>query len=123
MRTRVRPAVALAVAAALTSTACGGASSATPDARSPSAGDAAFPRTVEHAMGETEIPTRPERVVVLDTGELDSALALDVTPVGAVTTDVSEEFLSYLAEEAEGIDVVGTIAEPNLEEIAALRPD
>ncbi len=74
-------------------------------------------------MGETEIPEQPERVVVLDTGELDAALSLGVEPVGAVTTDVSEEFLSYLAEEAEGVEVVGTIAEPNLEEIAALQPD
>jgi iron complex transport system substrate-binding protein len=116
-----RRAGALAVLAALTLTACGGtAESASPETP---ATDGAFPRTVEHAMGETEIPARPERVVVLDTGELDSALALGITPVGAVTTDVSEEFLSYLAEDAEGIEVVGTIAEPNLEEIAALQPD
>ncbi|RZU30561.1 ABC transporter substrate-binding protein [Blastococcus saxobsidens] len=92
-------------------------------AQTSAAADAAFPRTVEHAMGSTEIPAEPERVVVLDTGELDSALALGVTPVGAVTTDVSEQFLSYLAEDAEGIDVVGTIAEPDLEAIAALQPD
>lgn len=30
-------------------------------------------RTVEHAMGETETEGTPERVVVLDTGELDVA--------------------------------------------------
>jgi iron complex transport system substrate-binding protein len=116
-----RAAGALAVVAALTLTACGGeagqASSGAPVA------DDAFPRTVEHAMGTTEIPARPERVVVLDTGELDTALSLGVTPVGAVTTAVSEEFLSYLADDAEGVEVVGTIAEPNLEEIAALQPD
>ncbi len=82
-----------------------------------------FPRTVEHAMGSTEIPQRPERVVVLDTGELDSALSLGVTPVGAVTTAVDTRFLSYLEEDAAGIEGVGTIPEPNLEAIAALRPD
>ena len=118
-----RAGAALAVVVALTLTACGGAAESAGTGGNASAPDDAFPRTVEHAMGETEIPAEPERVVVLDTGELDSALALGVTPVGAVTTDVSEEFLSYLAEDAEGIDVVGTIAEPNLEEIAALRPD
>jgi iron complex transport system substrate-binding protein len=74
-------------------------------------------------MGTTEIPARPERVVVLDTGELDSALSLGVTPVGAVTTDVATGFLSYLAEDAEGVAVVGTIAEPDLEAIAGLAPD
>ncbi|WP_346622201.1 iron-siderophore ABC transporter substrate-binding protein [Blastococcus montanus] len=124
MTIRVLRATALSVAAALALTACGDSSE--PDAgsagRTP-AEDAAFPRTVEHAMGSTEIPEQPERVVVLDTGELDAALSLGVTPVGAVTTDVSGEFLSYLADDAEGIEVVGTIAEPNLEEIAALEPD
>lgn len=85
--------------------------------------DAAFPRTVEHAMGSTEIPEAPERVVVLDTGELDSVLSLGVKPVGAVTTDVDTEFLSYLQEAAAGVEVVGTIETPNLEAIAALRPD
>jgi ABC-type Fe3+-hydroxamate transport system substrate-binding protein len=82
-----RIAGALAVAIALTLTACGG--SAEPGEMTPS-DDAAFPRTVEHAMGQTEIPRQPERVVVLDTGELDTALSLGVTPVGAVTTAVSD---------------------------------
>jgi iron complex transport system substrate-binding protein len=119
-----RIAGALAVAVALAVTACGGAAeSANSAGETTASDDAAFPRTVEHAMGETEIPERPERVVVLDTGELDTVLSLGVTPVGAVTTAVSEEFLSYLADGATGVEVVGTIAEPNLEAIAALRPD
>lgn len=83
-------------------------------------------RTVTHALGETEVVGTPERVVVLDTGELDTALALGVTPVGAVRTDVSDELPDYL--EAAGADPaeiseVGTIAEPSLEAIAALDPD
>ncbi|MGY2065333.1 ABC transporter substrate-binding protein [Blastococcus sp. SYSU DS0619] len=123
MTTRTLAVTAVAVAAALSVSACGDDLEQVVPAESAPAADAAFPRTVEHAMGSTPIPERPERVVVLDTGELDSALALGVTPVGAVTTDVSEQFLSYLADDAEGIDVVGTIAEPNLEEIAALEPD
>ncbi len=87
---------------------------------------AAQTRTVEHAMGETEVPGTPRRVVVLDTGELDAALALGVTPVGAVRTDVSDELPGFVA--AAGVDPadiasVGTIAEPDLEAIAALEPD
>ena len=39
---------------------------------------------------DREITGAPERVVVLDTGELDAVLALGVTPVGAVRTDVSD---------------------------------
>jgi iron complex transport system substrate-binding protein len=117
-------ATSIAVMAAFALAACGGdAEEAGAGGAAGTAGDAAFPRTVEHAAGTTEIPERPERVVVLDTGELDAVLSLGVTPVGAVTTDVSEGFLSYLAEDAEGVEVVGTIAEPNLEAIAALEPD
>ncbi|TYP82785.1 iron complex transport system substrate-binding protein [Blastococcus xanthinilyticus] len=121
---RLVRASSLVVVAALALTACGHDPAPEGDAAGgATASEAGFPRTVEHAMGSTEIPAEPERVVVLDTGELDSALSLGVTPVGAVTTAVSEEFLSYLAEDAEGVEVVGTIAEPDLEAIAALEPD
>lgn len=50
-----------------------------------------------------------------------AALARGVAPVGAVTTDVSEEFLSYLAEDAEGNDVVGTIGDPGETTLSPLR--
>ena len=123
MRRHVLQVAGMAVAAALVLTACGSSDAGGAASDTTATADAAFPRTVVHAMGETEIPARPERVVVLDTGELDSALSLGVTPVGAVTTAVSEDFLSYLAEGAAGVQRVGTIAEPNLEAIAALQPD
>jgi iron complex transport system substrate-binding protein len=123
MNRHVLSATGLTLAAALTLSACGGAGDADSAAPASETADAAFPRTVEHAMGATELPERPERVVVLDTGELDTALSLGVTPVGAVTTAVSEDFLSYLAGDAADVEVVGTIAEPNLEAIAALEPD
>jgi ABC-type Fe3+-citrate transport system substrate-binding protein len=54
-------------------------------------------------MGETEIPDRPERVVVLDTGELDSMVALGIVPVGAVRAPVEEGLLDYLAPAIEGL--------------------
>lgn len=46
-----------------------------------------FPRTVRNLVaneevGETEIPAKPERVVVLDTGELDNMVSLGIEPVG-----------------------------------------
>lgn len=123
MRMRVLRAAAVTVAAALALTACGGGDEPEDTGGGSASAEDGFPRTVEHAMGSTEIPERPERVVVLDTGELDTVLSLGITPVGAVTTAVSDEFLSYLADDAEGVEVVGTIAEPDLEAIAALEPD
>ena len=115
----------LAVPLALAACAAPGASPTT-DASAPSSSAAAgdFPRTITHAAGETTIPERPERVVVLDTGELDSMVALGIIPVGAVRAPVEDGLLDYLAPELEGTtELVGTIDEPNLEQIAALQPD
>ena len=121
MRTRVWGAVPLATGLVLAG--CGSADEAT-TAAAPSTG--AEVRTVEHAAGSTEIAGTPERVVVLDTGELDAVLALGVTPVGAVRTGVSDELPAYIEDagvDPAAIENVGTIAEPALEQIAALEPD
>lgn len=81
-----------------------------------------FPRTVVHAAGTTEIATKPERVVVLDTGELDSVLSLGITPVGMTTTKGANPVPSYLADKVKDVERVGTINELNIEAIAALKP-
>lgn len=78
-------------------------------------------RTVEHAMGTTEVPDDPERVVVLDSSFLDAALALDVEPVGATEAETGAGMPAYLADEVPDIEVVGLTDEPNLEAVAALR--
>jgi iron complex transport system substrate-binding protein len=109
----------LAAAAAVLLTACGGGTSA----ETASSEEESSTRTVTHFRGTTEVPADPERVVVLDLGELDSAIALGVKPVGAVKAPVEEGLLSYLEEEAAGIQLVGEIGEPDLEKIAALEPD
>ncbi len=80
-------------------------------------------RTVTHAMGITKITGTPKRVVVLDTGELDSAVALGVKPVGAVEAIAGDGLPAYLGDAVKGIELVGTIEQPNVEAIAALRPD
>ena len=82
-----------------------------------------FPRTVTHANGTTEIEAKPKRVVVLDTGELDDVLSLGITPVGMVTTEGANPVPSYLADQVEGVETVGTINELDLEKIASLEPD
>lgn len=112
----------LLTAGILVLTACGGAAD---DASSDdeNSGQQQETRTIEHAMGTTEITGEPDRVVVLDTGELDSAIALGVTPVGAVEAIPGAGFPDYLAEQAADVEIVGSIEQPNLEAIAALRPD
>lgn len=81
-----------------------------------------FPRTVRHAFGETVIETQPERVVVLDTGELDASVVLGVTPVGAAEY-LSTGLPDYIAARKDDIQLVGTTAEPDIEAILALKPD
>ncbi|MFY1691720.1 ABC transporter substrate-binding protein [Plantactinospora sp. WMMB782] len=80
-------------------------------------------RTVAHAMGSTEVPARPNRVVVLDTDKFDTALSLGVVPVGAARTEVGAWPSYFGAEKVAGIEPVGLLAEPDLEAITALRPD
>lgn len=106
----------VAVVAMLTAGACGG------PAPEPGA-DAGETRTVTHARGTTELVGTPQRVVVLDTGELDATLALGVTPVGAVEATEGSGLQSYLADRVADVEITGTIADPNLEAVAALAPD
>lgn len=151
VRRRGLPAAALALAAALSLSACGSSGGEGASAES-SAGagdkkavaqggddfaDAAaktaamgtdaepgeWPRTITHAMGETELKAQPRRVVVLDVGELDNVVSLGIEPVGLAPTEGSPELPSYLKDDAGSPKNVGTINNLNLEAIAALEPD
>jgi iron complex transport system substrate-binding protein len=82
-----------------------------------------FPRTVTHALGETEIKAEPKRVVVLDVGELDNVASLGVQPVGYAPTEGDDGIPEYLKKAAGAPKSVGTINSLNLEAIAALKPD
>ncbi len=121
----IRTCAALATAGLLAlSAACGGGA-AVPSAAPAAPVDAAFPRTVTTAKGEVTIPKRPERVVVLDTAELDSVTLLGITPVGAIPAHLSDaaEFPAHLRAATRGTTIVGTSVEPKLDVIASLRPD
>lgn len=79
-------------------------------------------RTISHAMGESEVPVNPQRVVVLDTGELDNALALGASIIGAPVAEALE-YQAYLADQLADITDTGAISEPSLETILTLKPD
>lgn len=80
-------------------------------------------RSITHAMGTTQVPDKPQRVVVLDTPELDAAITLGIKPVGTVRDEASAGPSAYLGAQAADIPVVGIIGTPNLEEISRLKPD
>lgn len=78
---------------------------------------------VEHAMGETEIEGTPQRIVTLYQGASDTAVALDVIPVGVVDSWVEQPMYEYLRDDLEDVKHVGLETQPNLEEIEKLNPD
>jgi iron complex transport system substrate-binding protein len=79
-------------------------------------------------MGKTEVKTKPKRVVALDTSFVDATFALK-TPVVGYTDyrTINGKLPAYLGDErtqyGSEAESVGTLAEPNLEKIAALKPD
>ncbi|MCJ7859117.1 ABC transporter substrate-binding protein [Corynebacterium kalidii] len=100
--------------------------SGTSGSSDPAATSQAFPVTVEHHRGSTEIPEAPQRIVALDNAFLDYAVDLGGTVVGV--SDIGADLVpGYLdadqAARAAGVESVGSIAEPQLEKIAALEPD
>ncbi|MFE9446772.1 ABC transporter substrate-binding protein [Streptomyces sp. NPDC006739] len=103
----------------------GSAGTSGKDAANSAADPAGFPRTVRTAMGDVRIPSKPKRVVVLDTGELDDVTLLGIDPVGAVAPHFKSEggFPGYLHGELGGTEDVGPLLEPDLEKIASLKPD
>ncbi|MFC3501741.1 ABC transporter substrate-binding protein [Micromonospora krabiensis] len=81
-------------------------------------------REITHAMGTTKVPAHPQRVVVLDTDKIDTALSLGVTPIGAATAGEAKSWPTYFgADKLAGIKEVGVLAEPDIEAINALKPD
>ena len=92
------------------------------------AAEAEFPRTVAHAMGTTEIPAAPQRVVTLDMSFVDAALALDSPIVGyTLFQDPDGTLPAYFGDALDTLAAdaiyVGDLLEPNLEAIAGARPD
>lgn len=83
-------------------------------------------RTIDHLGGSTRIEGRPDRVVILDDAMLGYVLPLGVTPVGIAHPvkgvgpgePVYEKLVDY-----ETLEIVAPDYTPNLEKVAAVRPD
>lgn len=80
-------------------------------------------RTVETAYGPVSIDGTPERVVTLYEGALDAAIASGAKPLGAVITRGGNDVAEYIQPKAEGVGIVGTPGETNIESVIALNPD
>jgi len=81
-------------------------------------------RSITHLKGTAEIPMQPQRVVALSAAYIDHMLTLGEKPVGVNNEErYGGDYLPYLADELEGVAVVGSADTPNLEAILQLNPD
>lgn len=84
-----------------------------------------FPQTIETKFGPVTVEEAPTRVVALGWADAETALALDVQPVGASDwVEFGGDGVGPWAEDAydEPPEIIETL-EPSYEKIAALEPD
>ncbi|UZI33193.1 iron-siderophore ABC transporter substrate-binding protein [Streptomyces sp. VB1] len=101
----------------------------------PAAAGGAFPVTVEHAFGSTEVSKAPQRVVTVGYTDDQAVLALGVKPVGMVdqypnpagqTPDINTQWpwvKDQWGDTRPEVVMKNGDAGPNFEKIASLRPD
>ncbi|MFJ9694291.1 ABC transporter substrate-binding protein [Kitasatospora sp. NPDC101183] len=78
-------------------------------------------RSIETAFGTVEVPAEAKRVVALGDTALDTAISVGVTPVGTSSSRGGTTAPAYL--KADGIPLVATVKEPNIEAILKATPD
>ncbi|SDK07269.1 iron complex transport system substrate-binding protein [Nonomuraea maritima] len=124
---------ALAVFLVATVAACGAAPATTtapqPEPSTATAAGGPYPVSIEHKYGSTTIPAKPQRIVTVGLTDQDAVLALGEVPVG--TTEWFGGFKGAIGPWAEdelaGRPVPTVLTDtgsgPQVEKIAALRPD
>lgn len=127
LRTRLSAIAALGAVLCLTACQAPGDAPA-PTTTSTAEASTGFPLTIEHAMGTTVIPAKPLRIVALDPSYVDATLLLGAQLVGYTEyrQNPDHPFADYLGDVSDltkDAVNVGTIAEPDLEKILALKPD
>ncbi|MEO0537487.1 MAG: MFS transporter [Cyanobacteria bacterium P01_A01_bin.123] len=78
-------------------------------------------KRVKHAFGETEVPANPTRVIALGYTTVEAVVAHGVQPIGVPSGVVDE--LRHLSLDRATMSEAGDPNQPNLEKIAALKPD
>ncbi|TKH43542.1 Fe3+-citrate ABC transporter substrate-binding protein [Paenibacillus terrae] len=79
--------------------------------------------TVKDDHGEVKLDKPAERVVVLEWAFTEDLIALGVQPVGNADNENYRLWITPEAKLADSVTDIGTRGEPNLEAIAALKPD
>lgn len=121
------PAALLALVLAAILAACGGSAESPGGDPSDAANTGAFPATIQHKYGSTEITEAPKRVVTLGLSDQDAVLALGVKPVGSVDWFKERPYGKWpWTKDRWGRDkpeIVGERDQYDMEKIATLQPD
>lgn len=91
--------------------------------RQPTNSQPADCRTVQHAFGETCIPTNPQRIVVTNQIAFEVVLALDLKPIAAAEPNLVGSRFRHLARKADNVVSIGKENQLSLEKILQLNPD
>lgn len=83
----------------------------------------AEPITITHALGETTIPSTPQRIVALEWTYVENLLALGIQPIGVADIAGYNNWVQIPVALDEDVVDVGTRQAPNLETLAGLQPD
>ncbi|MFF3935178.1 iron-siderophore ABC transporter substrate-binding protein [Streptomyces phaeofaciens] len=130
---RTAAALASALVILATAAACGGddsdSGSSNAGSEASSSGKSAFPVTLTHKFGSTTIKSEPKRIVTVGLTDQDSVLALGTVPVG--TTEWLGGYKGavgpWASDKLGGADAPTVLKDtgtgPQVEKIAALRPD
>ncbi len=79
-------------------------------------------RQVTHELGTTVVPVNPQRIVALhDLSIANNMVQLGVIPIGAANAEDARSIGDFVLPDS--VAPTGSIPEPNLEQIAALKPD
>lgn len=119
-----------AIALTLSLAACGGAGDATgdPAPAAPAPEGGAFPVTVEHRYGTTQITKKPTRIVTIGLSDHEPVLALGYKPVGVIDWFERKPFTDWpwtkgawggIEPEVLGLREAGL----KIEKLVALKPD
>lgn len=76
--------------------------------------------TITHNLGETEVTTNPEKVVIFDLGVLDMFDALELNVTAVPKSNLSDNLKKY---ESDDYVNAGTLFEPSFEDLAEHGPD
>ena len=85
---------------------------------------------VQHASGETCVPSNPQRIATLTLQSLSNAIVLGIQPVGSMhhpegslQSETGRIFPEYTPNKIEEIEPLGRFGEPSLEKLSLLKPD